>query len=174
MNSRDRKTLSAAKDRFVAQWGAIGTAWGINRSMAQLHACLLVASEPLTTDDVMQQLDISRGNANANLRDLVDWGLVRQIVVRGERKQYFEAEKDAWKIFCTIARERKKRELEPALESLREAASMTAPLVADEARIFNGQVAQLADFLTVVNDLIEKVVGLEQSQVVPKVLRLFR
>jgi DNA-binding transcriptional regulator GbsR (MarR family) len=174
MSSRNQQKLAEARERFIAQWGAIGTAWGINRSMAQLHACLLVASRPLTTDAVMEQLDISRGNANANLRDLVDWGLVRQVVVRGERKQYFEAEKNTWKIFCIIARERKKRELEPALDTLREAVSMTAPLTDDDARVFNGQVEQLADFLTIVSDLIEKVVGLEENQVIPKALRLFK
>ena len=174
MGTRDVKKLLEARERFVSSWGAIATAWGINRSMAQIHASLMVALDPLTTDDVMEQLDISRGNANTNLRDLVDWGLIRQVVIRGERKQYFEAEKDPWKIFCIIARERKRRELQPALDTLREAASMTAPLTDRDAQVFNGQMEQLADFLTITNNVIDKVVGLEESQVVPKVLRLFK
>jgi DNA-binding transcriptional regulator GbsR (MarR family) len=174
MASRDKKQLEEARDRFVSSWGAIATAWGINRSMAQIHAALMAASEPLTTDDLMDQLDISRGNANTNLRDLVDWGLIRQVVVRGERKQFFEAEKDPWKVFCTIARERKRRELEPALDTLRDAAAMTAPLTDAEAQVFHGQMEQLADFLTITNNMIDKVVALEESQVVPKVMRLFK
>jgi DNA-binding transcriptional regulator GbsR (MarR family) len=174
MSARDRKKLEEARERFVGSWGAIGSAWGINRSMAQLHARLLVAVDPMTTDELMEELGISRGNANTNLRDLIDWGLIRQVVVRGERKQYYEAEKDVWKIFCIIARERKRRELEPALDTLREAASMTAPLTDRDAQVFNGQMTDIADFVTVASQIIERVVALEENQVVPKVVRLFK
>ena len=82
--------------------------------MAQIHAFLLISAEPLSTDDVMEHLKISRGNANTNLREMVGWGLARSVVERGNRKEYFEAEKEVWKIFCIISRERKRREIEPA------------------------------------------------------------
>ena len=98
--------LARVREDFISQWGAMGGAWGINRTMAQIHALLLVTEEPLSTDDVMARLEISRGNAHGNLRELVSWGLVRSVMIRGERREYFEAEKDIWTIFCIIARER--------------------------------------------------------------------
>src|SRR5688500_8989202 len=90
--------LAAARDEFVMQWGAIGSAWGINRTMAQIHALLMVTPHALSTDEVMEELKISRGNAHTNLRELVGWGLVRSVVRKGERKEYFEAEKEVWKM----------------------------------------------------------------------------
>src|SRR3954453_12164213 len=107
----DQNALRAARDEFVSQWGAIGSAWGINRTMAQIHALLITTPNPLSTDEIMEDLKISRGNAHGNLRDLVSWGLVRSVVRKGERKEYFEAEKDVWKMFCTVMRERRRREL---------------------------------------------------------------
>ena len=90
-NSAEAVQLAAARDEFVTQWGAIGSAWGINRTMAQIHALLIITPSALTTDEVMEELKISRGNAHTNLRELVGWGLVRSVVRKGERKEYFEA-----------------------------------------------------------------------------------
>ena len=98
--------LARARDEFVAQWGAMGSAWGINRTMAQIHALLMTSDRALTTDEVMEDLKISRGNAHQNLRELVGWGLVRSVIRKGERKEYFESEKDVWRMFCIVARER--------------------------------------------------------------------
>ncbi len=110
--------LTEAKLQFIASWGAFGTHWGINRTMAQVHALLLISPEPLTQDDIMEQLDISRGNVNMNTRELIDWGLVDRIIIPGERKEYFSAEKDIWKVAKQITKERKKRELDPMLKLL--------------------------------------------------------
>jgi DNA-binding transcriptional regulator GbsR (MarR family) len=82
--------LTTARDEFISQWGAMGGAWGINRTMAQVHALLMTSEKALTTDDVMAELKISRGNAHQNLRELVGWGLVRNVIRKGERKEYFE------------------------------------------------------------------------------------
>ena len=95
--------LSEARDQFVSQWGVIGSAWGVNRTMAQIHALLITAPSALNTDDIMQELRISRGNAHSNLRDLVSWGLVRSVVRKGERKEFFESLSDVWEIFSIIA-----------------------------------------------------------------------
>src|SRR5688572_12033541 len=111
----DETELEEARADFIAQWGTLGSAWGITRSMAQIHAALLAIEEPLSTDDLMELLEISRGNANTNLRALVSWGLVRLVHKKGDRKEYFEAEKNVWAMFCIIARERKRREIDPAL-----------------------------------------------------------
>src|SRR6187431_224758 len=99
--------LTKAKQQFISSWGAFGTHWGINRTMAQIHALLMVSADPLTQDDVMEQLDISRGNVNMNIRDLISWGLVDRVILSGERKEFFTAEKDIWKVATQIIKERK-------------------------------------------------------------------
>ena len=110
--------LTEAKQQFIQSWGILGSQWGINRTMAQVHALLLVASAPLSTDNIMEELSISRGNANMNVRDLMNWGLVDKIIVQGDRKEYFSAEKDIWKVATKIMYQRKKRELDPMLKVL--------------------------------------------------------
>lgn len=108
--------LAEAKQQFISSWGAFGTHWGINRTMAQIHALLMISPDPLTQDDIMEQLDVSRGNVNMNIRELISWGLVDRVILPGERKEYFTAEKDIWKVATQITRERKKRELDPMLK----------------------------------------------------------
>ena len=110
--------LSEAKQQFISSWGAFGTHWGINRTMAQIHALLLISPDPITQDDVMDELNISRGNTNMNIRELINWGLVERVLLPGERKEYFSAEKNIWKVVSQIIKERKKRELEPMLKLL--------------------------------------------------------
>lgn len=110
--------LEEAKQQFIASWGAFGTHWGINRTMAQIHALLLVSADPLSADDIMEELEISRGNANMNIRELISWGLVDRQLLPGERKEYFVAEKDIWRVARQIVKERKKRELDPMIRML--------------------------------------------------------
>jgi len=110
--------LTEAKQQFISSWGAFGTHWGINRTMAQIHALLLISPDPLTQDDMMEELNISRGNTNMNIRELINWGLVDRVILPGERKEFFTAEKDIWKVVRQIVKERKKRELEPMLKLL--------------------------------------------------------
>src|SRR5436309_12037883 len=160
-DATEDKTLQQARDEFVGQWGAIGSAWGINRTMAQIHALLITAPDPLSTDQIMQDLKISRGNAHANLRDLVSWGLIRSVVRKGERKEFFEAEKNVWKMFCIIIRERRRRELRPAQAVLKECLSRTNNLRGTEAAAFNKQLKALSDFLGLADGVITK---LSQSE----------
>jgi DNA-binding transcriptional regulator GbsR (MarR family) len=110
--------LTEAKQQFISSWGAFGTHWGINRTMAQIHALLLISPDPLTQDDIMEELNISRGNTNMNIRELINWGLVERVILPGERKEFFTAEKDIWKVVKQIVKERKKRELEPMMQLL--------------------------------------------------------
>lgn len=112
--------LDEAKQRFVEAWGTLGTNWGINRTMAQIHALLMVSEEPLSTDQIMETLDISRGNANMNLRALIDWGLAERRLKTGERMEFFEGEKDIWKVAVKIIRERRKREIDPLRSTLKD------------------------------------------------------
>lgn len=116
--------ITEAKSKFIESWGKMASDWGINRTMAQVHALLLIAPEPLTADGVMEELDISRGNTNMNLRALMDWGLVHKQLRSGERKEYFFAEKDMWTVVRQIIINRKRRELDPMLKVLDEVAGV--------------------------------------------------
>jgi DNA-binding transcriptional regulator GbsR (MarR family) len=166
--------LNAARDEFVTQWGAMGSAWGINRTMAQIHALLLVADRPLSTDDIMADLRISRGNANMNLRDLAGWGLIRSVIRKGERKEFFEAEKDVWKMFCTIVRERKRREIRPAINVLKDCIDRTAGLKSPEAAAFAAQTKALCEFMEMADGVLSKVVRSEESAIVPWALKFLK
>lgn len=155
--SEEGEKLKKARDEFVAQWGALGTQWGINRTMAQIHALLMTAPEPLTTDDVMADLQISRGNAHTNLKELVAWGLLRVVVKKGERREFFEAEKDVWQIFTIVARERKRREIEPALAILNKCAEESREITTAEGRAFHDQMRQLEDFVGFASKMSDRV-----------------
>ncbi len=117
--------VTIAQDRFIAAWGQMGSAWGISRTMGEAFALLYITGEGMNTDEVMERLRISRGNASMSLRALQDWGIVTRVHKRGDRKEYFEAESDVWAMFKTIARERKRRELDPVLASLFEVRDIT-------------------------------------------------
>ncbi len=170
--SSELQELASVRERFISQWGTFGSAWGINRTMAQIHALLLVGDEPLSTDEVMEILHISRGNANTNLRELVGWGLVYKRHRKGERREYFEAEKDVWTIFCTIARERKRREVDPALQLLRDCVQLTAAMRTKSGKAFHRQMKQLAEFVGLAASLMERLAASEGSRVIPAIVKI--
>jgi DNA-binding transcriptional regulator GbsR (MarR family) len=155
--SDETAVLKQARDEFVAQWGAMGSQWGINRTMAQIHALLMTAPEPMSTDEVMEDLQISRGNAHTNLKELVAWGLVRIVLKKGERREFFEAEKDVWQIFITVTRERKKREIEPALGVLNHCVETSRSFSTAEGRSFHAQMRQLEEFVGFASKVADKV-----------------
>jgi DNA-binding transcriptional regulator GbsR (MarR family) len=174
MKEETQGKLRQAKDEFVAEWGAMGSAWGINRTMAQIHALLMVSPQPLTTDEIMADLRISRGNANTNLRDLIGWGLIKSVIRKGERKEYFEAEKDVWKMFCTVARERKRREIDPILLVLKKCQEQTKNLKGPEVETFNRQINALADFVGTASKTMDRVASSSQSALMPLALKLLK
>ncbi len=151
--------LEEARNLLVRRWGEMGGYWGISRTMAEIHALLFVSDRPLCTDDVMEALKISRGSASTNLRALVDWGLVHRVHRLGDRKEYFEATTDVWKMFETIMRERRRREVEPIITTLDRCCEMVAPRGGrrDEACIFRERVQALRDFLATMGQLFELV-----------------
>ncbi len=160
MNSSDvsaNLSLDEVRDNFISQWGAFGSHWGINRTMAQIHALLMTGLEALSTDEVMAKLSVSRGNAHTNLKELVSWGLVRIVVKKGDRKEYFDAERDVWKIFTIILRERQRREIDPALDLLRNCQEETKGLEGAEAEAFRNQVKELENFVSFARNLGSKV-----------------
>ncbi len=155
-----------SRELFVRRWGEMGATWGISRTMAEIHALLFTATEPLCTDDVMEALNISRGNASMNLRHLLNWGLIHRVHSRGDRKIYFEAEHDVWQMFRIISRERQRREVEPILETIERCQSMVGkpshllePDEREQARTFAHRLAEMNEFLRITNtasDLLSK------------------
>src|SRR5438270_11352984 len=116
--------LRVAQDLFIRRWGEMGQTWGINRTMAQIHALLYITGQPQCTDDVVERLNIRRGNSSMSLRALCDWGIIRRLHKRGERREYFESLTDVWEMFSIIAAERKRREMDPVLETIRQCQQM--------------------------------------------------
>lgn len=108
-----------AKIKYIQAWGSLGSSWGVNRTMAQIHALLLISIKPLSTDEIMDELKISRGNTNMNVRQLLDWGLADKVLMPGDRKEYFETDKDVMELASIVAKERKRRELDPLIKILK-------------------------------------------------------
>lgn len=148
------KAYQEALDQFLLLWGEMGPAWGINKTMAQIHALLYAVDSPMDTDSVMMELDVSRGNANMNLRKLTKWGLVIKTQLGGSRKEYFTAEKDVWVIASIIIQERQYRELIPVKQNLKECLELLPKTGknADDAQIFR---ERIEDFIKVL-DLFEE------------------
>ncbi len=168
------EALEKVRQEFVAQWGSLGKAWGINPTMAQIHALLMTSLEPLSTDQVMEKLRISRGNAHGNLRDLAGWGLIRSVIRPGERKELFAAEKDVWRMFCVVTRERRRREIEPGLELLKRCAEQTRGLKGAEAVAFHGQIQALRDFVEIADKAMDRLSRSERSAILPWALKFFK
>ncbi|MCG3125433.1 MAG: hypothetical protein CHACPFDD_00253 [Phycisphaerae bacterium] len=156
--------LENSKAMLIRRWGEMGGYWGINRTMAEIHALMYVTRKPLCTDDVMDLLKVSRGNASMNLRALVDWGLVRRVHILGDRKEYFEADTSVWRMFETIMRERRRREVEPIIATIdrcREMVSnpqVTSPAdVLAEIEEYRRRLDELRNFLATMGALFEMV-----------------
>jgi DNA-binding transcriptional regulator GbsR (MarR family) len=156
--------LQEARNLLVRRWGEMGGYWGINRTMAEIHALLFVTREPLCTDDIMDQLKISRGNASMNLRGLVDWGLIERVHKLGDRKEYFQADTDVWHMFETIMRERRRREVEPIIstidhccELVRQVGARAGSAGSEDVKEFRRRIEALRSFLATMGALFELV-----------------
>lgn len=165
-----RRVLRRGQDEFVSTWGQMGATWGIPRTMAEIHALLFIVGDPLCTDEIMGRLDISRGSASMSLKALLEWAIVSRTHKRGDRKEYFKAEQDVWKLFRKIIRERKRREIDPALASLRHCRSLTAELkdalesgptaqLSKTVQVHNQRVDEMIDFLQMVDVLTDKFIS---------------
>ncbi len=150
-------THAEAVRQFVLYWGEMAPAWGINRTMAQIHALLFAEDEALDTDTIMVRLDISRGNANMNLRNLLDWGLVSKVQQPGSRKDWYTAEKDVWEVAAIIIRERQNRELAPVRENLNQTLEILGKDGAGDAQTeaFRERIRDFIRFLDFVNEFSE-------------------
>ena len=120
-NKTAATTLTPVQERFVLQWGEMGAKWGINRTVAQIHALLFLSPRPLQAEEIAATLGVARSNVSTSLRELQGWGIVRVVHILGDRRDHFESMKDVWEMFRIIVDERKKREADPVLAMLREA-----------------------------------------------------
>jgi DNA-binding transcriptional regulator GbsR (MarR family) len=137
--------------RFVEAWGAMGSLWGINRSVARVHALLMASEELISLDEIADRLQISKGNASMSLRELRTFGVVRQVEVPGDRRDFYVTEPDVWTMFFRILRERKRREFDPALEAIHRLVG--APGASGAVR---GRLEQMADLLTTMDGVASR------------------
>lgn len=159
---------------FVQLWGTLATHWGINRTMAQVHALLLVKDEALSTEQIMEALSISRGNANTNLRELVQWQLIYKEIVPGDRKEYFRAEKDIWLIAKRIIVERKKREIDPAKHALQNLVVDKKMLSSKEDIFFNKKVIEIIDLMDTLDKMSNVVMKADNTGFVGSLVKMFK
>src|SRR5690349_19206123 len=163
--------LRVAQDLFIRRWGEMGQTWGINRTMAEIHAFLYITAQPQCTDDVMERLNISRGNASMSLRALCDWGIIRRLHKRGERREYFESLSDVWEMFSIIAAERKRREMDPVLETIKQCQRMLDEMSTsragskgqEEILATRQRLAGMEEFMEVTNRIFQQFVGNAKS-----------
>ncbi len=166
--------LAEARQQFIASWGAFGTYWGINRTMAQIHALLMVSADPLSQDDIMEQLNISRGNVNMNIRELIDWGLVDRVLIPGERKEYFTAEKDIWKVATQIIKERKKRELDPMLKLLDQLGEVEGDKKDRNVKQFTETISGIRRFSNQADKMLDVFVKADENWFVGSLMKFFK
>ncbi len=166
--------LTEARQQFISSWGAFGTNWGINRTMAQIHALLLISADPMTQDDIMEELNISRGNTNMNIRELVNWGLVERVLLPGERKEFFSAEKDIWKVVKMIVKERKKRELEPMLQLLNKLEAVEGDKKDKGVKTFVETIGSIKKMGQQADKTLDMMIRAEESWFVGNLLKFFK
>ena len=166
--------LTEAKQQFISSWGAFGTHWGINRTMAQIHALLLISPDPLTQDDIMEELNISRGNTNINIRELINWGLVERVILPGERKEYFTAEKDIWKVVKQIVKERKKRELEPMMQLLDKLEDVEGDKKDKKVKTFIDTVSSIKRLGLQADKTLDVMIKAEENWFVSSLMKIFK
>ncbi|MGE3806925.1 MAG: GbsR/MarR family transcriptional regulator [Gemmataceae bacterium] len=156
------KRLEQVDDEFVELWGAMSSLWGISPTMARIHGLLYLTGAALSMDDIMDRLAISRGNVSMNLSKLVEWGLVRRVHKKGDRREYYSSLADVWEMFTLVAAQRKRREIDPVVTTLRRvkeelsAAALGSRAQSPEARTRNQRVEDLLTFLTLMERLAER------------------
>ena len=156
----DVARLQSVEDQFVDLWNNMASLWGISPTMARIHGLLYINGAALSMDDIMERLGISRGNVSMNLAKLLEWGLVRRVHKRGDRKEYYESLSDVWEMFTLVANQRKRREIDPIVNTLKrckEELTEDGPLPAwDEAEKRLARINDLLKFLTLVDSLAQR------------------
>jgi DNA-binding transcriptional regulator GbsR (MarR family) len=156
--------LQRAQDQFILEWGRMSSSWGINRTMAQIHALLFVSGVPLEVNEIMDRLQISRGNASMNLRELMDWGVVRRFRQPGDRKDTYISETDPYQMFVRIVKERKRREIDPTNDAIREVlAKLPENDMAEGVQSLRGRLQALLEIFDLIDAAYRQVFGNDLS-----------
>ncbi len=140
-------------ERFIEAWGSMGVLWGINRSMARVQAFVLLSEKPVDLDQVSKDLNISRGNASMCLKELRNWGVIHRVHVSGDRRDFYVAEPDIWKMFFKIAVERKKREFDPSMHALRHLIAESGP---ETGETVQERLTQMEEILSTIDGIMNK------------------
>ena len=162
-----------AKEKFISTWGSLGTLWGINKAMAQIQALLFISTKPLSMEDIMGDLKISRGNTSMNLRQLMDWGIVTKVLVSGERKEFFTTEKDVQELARIVAKERSRREIKPVIKVLEEVSSIEDNGSAETKELIK-QTKALKELTDDLDILMNKLVDQKQNWLTKSVFKFIK
>jgi DNA-binding transcriptional regulator GbsR (MarR family) len=146
--------LMPIQQKFILHWGEMGVRWGINRTMAQMHALLYLSPAPLNADDICEALGVARSNVSNSLRELQNWGIVKVVHVMGDRRDHFETMADVWEMFRQVLDERKKREIDPTVKILRECAEATAR---DKDKVTHERLVAMRDFFETMSIWYEQI-----------------
>jgi DNA-binding transcriptional regulator GbsR (MarR family) len=165
--------ISCLQERFILHWGEMANAWGIPRTMGQVQALLYISPEPLSMDEIMDRLKISRGNASMSLRNLEDWGIIHRVHYRGDRREYFRCLTDVWELFHTIVRERKRREFDPLMRSLRQflGDAATADGAAADLALYRERLGNLLEALEVAQSAFDRLLPQDPHEL-PRLLEV--
>lgn len=162
-----------AKEKFISTWGSLGTLWGINKAMAQIQALLFISTKPLSMEDIMEDLKISRGNTSMNLRQLMDWGIVTKVLVSGERKEFFTTEKNVQELARIVAKERSRREIKPVIKVLEEVSSIKDNGSAETKELIK-QTKALKELTDDLDILMNKLVDQKQNWLTKSIFKLMK
>jgi DNA-binding transcriptional regulator GbsR (MarR family) len=155
--------LPAPVERFILHWGDMGSHWGVNRSVAQIHALLYLSGRPLTADDIAATLGMARSNVSNSIRELQGWNLIRRVPVRNDRRDHFEAETDLWEMFMRIAAGRKEREIDSAVSALR-TCTADAARDPDVDAVARDRLAAMLDFVNMMNGFYAQMLNVERGK----------
>ncbi|MCH8977758.1 MAG: MarR family transcriptional regulator [Armatimonadetes bacterium] len=162
--ARTSPKVTAAQDQFILEWGRLSSSWGINRTMAQIHALLLVTGRAHSVDELIERLHISRGNASMNLRDLIDWGIIQRFRRPGDRKDIYVSNEDIWQVFARVVRERKRREIDPTTGALKDCLAMVPDDDdSEEAATLRERLRTLLDVFALIDAIFEQAFSSDEA-----------
>ncbi|MDH5326448.1 MAG: MarR family transcriptional regulator [Gammaproteobacteria bacterium] len=162
--------LTSVMEKFIVHWGEMGTRWGVNRTVAQIHALLYLSSQPLNAEEISETLGVARSNVSTSLKELMSWRLVKVNHVLGDRRDHFESSKDLWEIFNCVVEERKKREIDPTLTILRQCELEAANDKTTPEEI-KQRIKNMTEFLETLTDWYEQMSHIPKTSVM-KLLKL--
>ncbi len=161
--------LKPVAKRFVLHWGEMGSTWGVNRTVAQIHALLFITGRPMNADEITETLDVARSNVSMSLKELSNWNLIRSVPLMGDRRDHYETTTDVWELFRTVVRERKSREFDPTIEVLRDC--LKSGDIASEDKAAQMRIKETLALMEALSSWASEMIRLEPSTMM-KVIKL--